>query len=46
MDRLDALEKRIRELEEALLDYLKSDMAISWMVSAKRLEKVLMDHLK
>lgn len=45
-DRLDALEKREKELAEALLDYLRADIAAPWMAAAKRLEELLADRLK
>jgi hypothetical protein len=44
--RLDALEKRERELAQALLDYIRADLHAIWMESAKRLETLLEDRLK
>lgn len=44
--RIEALEKREKELAEALLDYLRADIAAPWMAAAKRLEELLADRLK
>jgi hypothetical protein len=44
--RIEALEKRERELAQALLDYLRADLAATWMESAKRLETLLEERLK
>lgn len=52
-DRLAALEAKQREAEaretamaEALLDYVRADLAAPWAASGKRLEKLLAERLQ
>lgn len=44
--RVSALEIRERYLTEALLDYIRADLAAPWVPAAKRLEALLMSKAK